>query len=416
VSIIRLAGVSKTYGLYRHGFDRVLEAITGKLRHRQVHALHPLDLSVAPGEIVGLIGKNGAGKSTLLKVVSGMIPPTTGTLEVHGKVAALLELGAGFHPDLTGRENLFLVGAAMGLDRAFLEQRFDDIVGFSEIRDFVDMPVKTYSSGMFVRLAFALATCVKPDILIIDEALSVGDGAFARKSFNRIMEFRDAGVTILFCSHSLYQVEALCSRAVWLKGGRLHMDGEPHRVVARYNAWLNAPKGQEPDAADAELAEPAQEAVPGVRAGAGVAQFRKLEVLAGGQPLDQAKIRSRATDLTVDAVIASDPQLPAPTFGVVFRDLEGRPIASAGSKNDGVILKRDGDGITRVRLSFPELPLLKGSYYLDAYVLCEKALHVYDAVKGAIRLEVEQEGLEQGVVALARHWAPLGPHRPDARF
>ncbi len=401
--MIHLEGVGKTYGLYRHGFDRVLEALTGRLRHQEIVALHPMDIHVGEGEIVGLVGKNGAGKSTLLKLVSGMLRPTVGDMRIRGKVAPLLELGAGFHPDMTGRENLYLVGAAMGLDKTFIRSIFDDIVGFAEIGHFIDMPVKTYSSGMFVRLAFSLATCVRPNILIIDEALSVGDGGFARRSFDRIMKFRDAGVTILFCSHSMYQVEALCKRVVWLKEGHLVMDGDSQTVVARYNEWLN---GAEQGANTGKVAaESSSAGVTAVRAGSQMAQLRQLDVSVDGNIGESLQLQCNRSDLRISAVIASDPELPEPTFAVAFREGDGRIIASAGSSNDGVSLKRDSRGISSVDLNFPRIALLKGRYYLDVYVLCEKAVHAYDAVENVITLEVSQDGLEQGVVSLRREWS-----------
>ncbi len=403
--MIHLQGLGKTYGLYRHGFDRLLEAFTGRRRHQEVVALHPLDLHVGQGEIVGLIGKNGAGKSTLLKLVSGMIQPSSGSIEVNGKVVPLLELGTGFHPEMTGHDNLFMAGAAMGLDRAFIEAEYDNIVNFSEIGHFIHMPVKTYSSGMFVRLAFSLATCVHPDILIIDEALSVGDGAFARKSFDRIMSFRDAGVTILFCSHSLYQVEVLCDRVAWMKDGKLVMDGDAAEVVSRYNEWLNGVDN---------AAQPQHEQTPRiaegvlpVAAGSGQVTLRRLEALADGVPGTDLKLKSKQSELRLRAVFASDPNLPVPSFAMAIKDMEGRMLASAGTRNDGLQVSRDETGIASVELVFPRIPLLKGRYTLDVYLLCENGLHLYEAAEGGIMFEVTQEGLEQGVVSLHREWVGL---------
>lgn len=207
---------------------------------REFWALRGVDLEVSRGEVLGLVGRNGAGKSTLLQMVCGTLTPTEGELQVNGRVAALLELGAGFNPEFSGVENVYLNAALMGLNRAQVNERLDGILEFADIGEFVHQPVKTYSSGMFVRLAFAVATSVEPEILVIDEALSVGDGAFARKSFDRIMALRDSGVTIVFCSHSMYQVEALCERAIWLEGGQLKMIGQAAAVTSAYGITLNA--------------------------------------------------------------------------------------------------------------------------------------------------------------------------------
>jgi lipopolysaccharide transport system ATP-binding protein len=205
-------------------------------------------------------GHNGAGKSTLLQILSGTLSPSTGDLQVNGRVAALLELGAGFNPEFTGRENLLLNGPLLGLSRAQLAERLQDIIDFSGIGDFIEQPVKTYSSGMFVRLAFSLATSVDPDILVIDEALSVGDGEFSRKSFDRILALRDAGTTILFCSHSMYQIESLCSRALWLDHGRARQFGRPAVVATAYQEHLDT------------LAAPGRRGSPGRPAGGDVAR------------------------------------------------------------------------------------------------------------------------------------------------
>jgi lipopolysaccharide transport system ATP-binding protein len=219
--VIQAKHLGKCYRLFERPQDRLKQFFSPahKKHYREFWALSGVDLEVGQGEVVGIIGRNGSGKSTLLQLVCGTLSPTEGEINVHGRVAALLELGAGFNPEFSGRENVFLNGAILGVSRAEMEARFDEIVAFSGIGDFIDQPVKTYSSGMYVRLAFAVAVHIDPDILIIDEALSVGDGAFARKSFERIMALKEKGATILFCSHSMYQVEVLCQKALWLDAG-----------------------------------------------------------------------------------------------------------------------------------------------------------------------------------------------------
>ena len=243
---IEARGLGKCYSLYEREGDRLKQLLWGRWRSadkpyfRSFWALRGVDFSIAPGEVVGIVGRNGAGKSTLLQMVCGTLQPSTGALTVRGRVAALLELGAGFNLDFSGLENIYMNAAILGLSRAQVDQRLEEILDFADIGDFIRQPVKTYSSGMFMRLAFAVATSVEPDVLVIDEALSVGDGAFARKSFDRIMALKDAGKTILFCSHSMYQIEALCARALWIDAGALRMAGSAADVCSAYQASLNA--------------------------------------------------------------------------------------------------------------------------------------------------------------------------------
>jgi len=218
--------------------------------------LRDITFTLAPGEALGIVGQNGAGKSTLLQLIAGTLTPTTGTLRYHGRIAALLELGAGFHPEFTGRENARLAAALMGLTAEEIDARLPAIFAFADIGDALDRPVKTYSSGMFVRLAFAVATAVEPDILIIDEALAVGDGAFAKKSFARIQQLKDQGATVLFVSHALYQVERFCTRALWLDQGQIRQIGDTRVVLEHYQAWLDQQEKRDEIAPQSPVAPP----------------------------------------------------------------------------------------------------------------------------------------------------------------
>ncbi len=241
---IRIRGVSKVFPVYRQPHHRLLQLLDPRRDgrwHRDFHALQPLDLDIRRGETVGIVGRNGSGKSTLLQLICGTLAPTTGEVAVAGRIAALLELGAGFNPEFTGRENVYMYGAVLGLGRAELDSRFDGIAAFADIGEFMDQPVKTYSSGMYVRLAFAVASNVEPDILVVDEALAVGDEAFQRKCFARIDQIRDGGATVLFVSHSAGTVVDLCDRAVLLDHGELLAQGTPRNIVSRYQKLLYAP-------------------------------------------------------------------------------------------------------------------------------------------------------------------------------
>jgi len=236
--VIRLEKVSVQYRVPEERIGTFKE-YSIRLLQRRIHfnkfwALEDIDLSVCRGEVFGLIGRNGAGKSTLLKVISRILRPTRGRTVLYGKVAPLIELGAGFHPELTGKENVFLNGALLGYSRREMEACFDQIVDFAELHQFIDAPIRTYSSGMYARLGFAVATAHIPDILLVDEILSVGDEAFQNKCLDRIAEFRQEGSTIIYVSHSMAQVAKMCQRVGWLDHGRMQMIGDPKTVIEAY--------------------------------------------------------------------------------------------------------------------------------------------------------------------------------------
>ena len=214
--------------------EYVIQLVQGKLKHRSFSALEDVNLEVKQGEIFGILGRNGAGKSTLLKVISRVLIPAKGRVWVNGNISPLLQLGAGFHPELTGRENIYLNATLLGHARSEVDEKLEDIISFAEIGDFIEAPLRTYSSGMQARLGFAVATAWKPDILILDEVLSVGDVAFKQKSFDRMIQFRNSGATVLMVSHSIGQVRDLCQRAMWLDHGKIQAIGPSEQVCTMY--------------------------------------------------------------------------------------------------------------------------------------------------------------------------------------
>ncbi|MGG0814137.1 ABC transporter ATP-binding protein [Paenibacillus alvei] len=237
---IEVENLCKIYKLYDKPMDRLKESLIplNKKRHKEFYALNSINFKVRQGETIGIIGKNGSGKSTLLKIITGIVSPTNGSVKVKGKISALLELGAGFNPELTGVENIYLNGSLMGYDKKDIDEKLNDILDFADIGDFVYQPVKTYSSGMFVRLAFALAINVDPDILIVDEALSVGDVRFQQKCYRKINEFKQKG-TVLFVSHDTGAVTNFCERVVWLNEGEVLKEGTPDDILEDYHAFMN---------------------------------------------------------------------------------------------------------------------------------------------------------------------------------
>ncbi len=249
-SAILVEDVTKRFALFNRPEDRLKQMIVPRLQRlvraepshyfREFSAVKNVSLTIGKGETIGIIGRNGSGKSTLLQMIVGTLAPTSGSVKVNGRIAALLELGAGFNPEFTGRENVYVNGAILGFSRAEMDERFEAIAAFAGIGEFIERPVKTYSSGMFVRLAFAVSTAVEPDILVVDEALSVGDEAFQRKCFARIEAIKERGGTILFVSHGAQTIVQLCDRAVLLDAGEKILEGEPKLVVGQYQRLVNA--------------------------------------------------------------------------------------------------------------------------------------------------------------------------------
>ena len=387
--------LGKTFQLYDRPIDRLKQMLArnDKRYYREFAALHDVSFELRKGEVLGLVGRNGAGKSTLLQLICGTLSPSSGRVAVHGRIAALLELGAGFNPDFTGRENIYLNASILGLSKAEIDARYDEIVDFSGISDFIHQPVKTYSSGMYVRLAFSIATSVDPDILVIDEALSVGDGAFARKSFDRIMTLKERGATILFCSHSMYQIEALCTRAVWLEKGAVQQMGNPASVVAKYQSFLDR------DAVQSSAQTRSGPAAPQGHARILGVQSRVDEVV--GTSLE---VRSGQQTLGVAVGFASDPELPPPVVAVTLNGPDGRILASSSTHSDGLLLARDAGGRGTATIEFPKIPLLKGEYFVWVYLLSENGIHIYDTASNVATLHFSQETLEQGLVSLAHQW------------
>ena len=409
---IRAEALSKCYLLYDRPQDRLKQMLwRGRRRYyREFWALREMGFEIPRGEVFGVIGRNGAGKSTLLQIVCGTLAPSGGTLAVHGRVAALLELGAGFNPEFTGRENVFLAASILGLSTAEIEARFGQIVDFSGIGDFIEQPVKTYSSGMYVRLAFSVATSVDPDILVVDEALAVGDGEFARKSFDRIMAMKHKGTTILFCSHSLYQVEAFCDRVLWLDQGRLVMLGAPQEVVRRYTAFLLGGGALANEAKPATAAAPSSQ-LPATTP-AGHAHFTRVAVALDGKQGRHLLARPGENTLTVNLQFESDPSLPPPVVGVTLDYGSLLAVTCAVSRSDGIMIERDALGRGEATLTFPRLALRKGEYLVGVYLACENALHIYDSALGVATLAVNDSLPEPGFVNLPHSWRSSPGHAP----
>ncbi len=394
-----LRDVSKVYRLYAKPVDRMKELLLRRPFHREFWALKDIGFTLKRSETFGVIGENGAGKSTLLKIIAGTILPTSGSVEVKGKVSALLELGAAFHPDLSGRENVFMQAAILGLSQREIEERYKDIVEFSELDEAtMERPVKTYSSGMFVRLGFAIATCVSPEVLVVDEALSVGDIHFQKKSLDRIMGFRKAGKTILFCSHNMYQVRSLCQRALWLKEGQMQAFGPTEDVVAEYEAYQ---RKKEKEAGEEEgsisIVEP--EAKPATQA----PPVKIIDIYIVDSKGNRCnRLISHEDFVIVIEVQVLEPDRPFHLGAVIQRD-DGINVFVTTTKQQGYdpVVGRE---VVTAHLSLPQLALLSGDYSLFIYVLDDHGIQVLDMAEGVYPFSIRAATSEMGIVALKHKW------------
>lgn len=317
---IRVSGLGKAYRQYQNRWSRLIEWALPFLgpRHQLKWVLQDINFQVEPGEAVGIIGINGAGKSTLLKMITGTTQPTTGSVEITGRVAALLELGMGFHPDFTGRQNVYMSGQLLGLGAEEIAALMPEIEAFAEIGDYIDQPVRVYSSGMQMRLAFSVATARRPDLLIVDEALSVGDAYFQHKSFDRIREFRKAGTTLLIVSHDKSSIQALCDRAILLNAGALAMAGEPEAVMDYYNAML----------AERENQTVRQEKLAGgkTQTVSGTGEAKVIDVALYNEKGDVIEALSVGQSVRLKIVVRADSFVPELVLGYMFKDRLGQPV------------------------------------------------------------------------------------------
>jgi lipopolysaccharide transport system ATP-binding protein len=404
-SAIEIDRLSKRYTLGATGGPGMLrEAVVGLLRRRprapasHLWALRDVSLDVKPGEVLGVVGRNGSGKSTLLKILSRITRPTTGSARVRGRVASLLEVGTGFHEELSGRENVYLSGAILGMPRKRIAARFDEIVDFAGVAAFIDTPIKRYSSGMLMRLGFAVAAHLESDVLLVDEVIAVGDAEFQRKCLETMGDLGGVGRTVLFVSHNLAAVENLCTRAVWLDGGVLRHDGAPRDVIQRYMASFPDARGGEVDL-DAIRA----------RRGTGEVRFTRIEIL------DAAR-RPAATVASGDSVVIRlhyrpTQRIDKPVFGLEIATSLGTLVAQIHTYNSGVDLPSIGPEPGYVDVELPELNLAPGRYYLSVS-LASLGYVFYDVVDHCAIVDVQPSsryglnlGLKGGaVLALRCRW------------
>jgi ABC-type polysaccharide/polyol phosphate transport system ATPase subunit len=382
---ISLKGIGKKYRIASSKSLRLREILSfGKKQHSQdFWALQDIDLEVQPGTTLGILGRNGAGKSTMLQIISGVLQPTTGTVEVNGRLTAIFGLGSGFNPEFTGRENAMMNGLILGMDRREMLDRFEEIEAFADIGDFIDHPVRTYSSGMKSRLGFAVAVNVEPDILVIDEALAAGDAAFKKKALQRMYELRDSGTTVLFVSHSMGMVSRFCTDAVLLHRGHMIASGTPDEIVSEYRDVLEKAQGQKGGTKNTErdrqldytIAHEDEDDMPDAPSGAGSRESLRatgeVEILGvelldeNREPADQI---SSGSDLTVRVRARYAQAVQQSSFGVVLRDRSGTLLFATSTDSENVSLGARSEGeVVTVDFTFG-IPLAPGGYGVETTV------------------------------------------------
>jgi lipopolysaccharide transport system ATP-binding protein len=403
--LLRLEGIGKDYArsTNRSGHFRLLyELLRGIPPSDHFRALDDISFSLEPGASLGLIGENGAGKSTLLKIIAGVIPPTRGRLVVNGRISALLELGSGFHPEYTGLDNIRLAGSLAGLSDRDLRAKRDQIIDFADIGEHIHQPIKTYSSGMIVRLGFAIATAVKPEILITDEVLAVGDESFQKKCVAWQEEYLNAGGTLLLCSHSMYHVQKLCRHALWMLHGAMHRYGPASDVTTEYLVYHE------------EKATLERKRHPHYLAGdIGTYAVTQLELASSSKTNGSALHRHRMGDkLTVSGELHSpDGRAPGVSIGIVR--IDGTPVYGVVSEADRYQPVRLDSHRFGFCLQFPELPLLPGKYSVRAHALDPEGMRLFDTVERD--LFIEGATRELGLCRLEHKWGSEEAGQPELR-
>jgi len=404
---VRVSGVTKLYRRYgrRHTVGTLKSALLSGAGRRAlspdavVPALTDLSFEIAPGEMVGVVGRNGSGKSTLLKLLAGIVRPTSGSVAVRGRLAALLELGAGFHPEISGRDNIEINGLLLGLSRRQIAERFDAIVRFAELEEFLDAPLKTYSSGMAVRLGFSIAAHSDPEVLLVDEVLAVGDEAFSHRCLEKFAEFQRAGKTIVVVSHDLALVAERCRRAIWLDGGRLAADGPARETVALYRERVAQEEGGRRLEAAREGQGSPSEPLP-LRIGSGQASVEEVRLLDGaGNPAGRI---SSGEPAALEMRVRAAAPLSDFVFGFAVSTVSGASVFGVNTDIDG-LRPAEFAGQGRVTLEIPALALAPGVYSVDAAAHARDGAP-YDFRRDVLRFEITADRAVAGVWNPLRRW------------
>lgn len=387
--LLEVEGVAKRYPRVHRRADRlrsIWDAMLGRPYRTFANVLEDISFTLKRGESLALIGENGAGKSTLLRMICGIAEPSSGRVRLHGTVAPLLELGAGFHPDYSGRDNIRMNALLLGMSAADIEAKVQQVIDFAELGDYIDEPVKHYSSGMKVRLGFAVVASARPDLLITDEVLAVGDESFQKKCVAWIEQYLRDGGTLLLVSHGMYHVQKLCKHALWLHHGRIEAYGDVFDVSQRYLAW------HERKAANRRVEE---------RAAMASGDYAVVAVALNGQTEDQAPALAMQSMLDLDVSVHSADARP-PVLAVGIKRHDGTPVYGTSSELDGIAPIRLGERQFRFSIRFPELSLLPGTYIVALHAMDPEAIRLFDTVERSF--VVTGRSREVGLIRLRHEW------------
>ncbi|MBV7389854.1 MULTISPECIES: ABC transporter ATP-binding protein [Enterococcus] len=394
-AVIEINHLTKKYDMYKKPVDRLKEALS--IRHKSYHevfyALNDVNVKVDQGEMIGFIGENGSGKSTILKIITGVLTPTDGEINIRGNIAALLELGSGFNQEYTGYENIFLNGMVLGYSREEMADKVDDIINFADIGDHLYQPVKTYSSGMMVRLAFAVAINVDPDILIVDEALAVGDLEFQLKCMEKFTEFRNAGKTILFVSHDVNAVRRFCDRVYWLKNGVVEAEGETMEITEEYENFLKKKSLKTVDRDSSVMEE---------FSAYDIVEVTKAELLDGElNPLEIIEQDSRVV-VKVNYTVKDD-SIKKPVLGVAIRTVDNQYVCGLNTLLDEESIPWE-KGENVFYLDYQKMALLGGEYYFDVAIFEENATVPLVYKTRYLTMFITGKYVGEGIVVLDHKW------------
>jgi len=408
--------LTKVFRIYSNPRDRLKELLSPgrKTRHSEQLALDHLSFTVRAGESIGIIGDNGSGKTTLLRILAGILRPTSGSLTSRGRISALLNLGVGFNPELTGRENIFFQGMLFGVSRPELEKRFPDIISFSELENFLDRPLKNYSTGMLARLGFSVAVNLDPDILMIDEVLAVGDNYFQARCLQRIKEFKATGKTIIFVSHALGTVRSVCERVFWLQEGRFAAQGESWETINQYLDYLRAREGKKQEETAPDSSSTGSPAPPGFlpaedprRSGSREAEIIRVQIL-DEQEKEKTSFHPEES-LTIRLHYHAHQLIERPDFGVAIYRNDGILVYGTSSIKDGIIINHIS-GKDFIDFHLPRLQFLSGSYEVTAAIFDEQNIYKYDYHTCLYTFSVKNPIRDEGIVRVYHQWRHTPSH------
>ncbi len=391
--VVAVQNISLAYRQYSSPKEALLEWLFKSKRHQTFYALKDISFKLEKGESLGIIGNNGAGKSSLLKLLAGNLHATSGKLQLHGTHSAILELGTAFHPDFSGLENAKMGLRLLGIDKQQIPHYLQQVIDFSELGDFIYQAVKTYSSGMTVRLAFAIAVVIQPDILIVDEALSVGDQYFQKKSLDKMRDILNQQATLIFCSHNLYQIKEMCTQAIWLDQGKIRLHGEVNQVVDAYQDEL---RGISSNAAATTATHFINKP----------AYINDIKLEGGSREDDKIIFRTGETFSVFTDIIAQDIPQNDIHLGLVIRRNDDIQCYGISTLHDNIPLQKQSNGHYTIRFIIEQLPLLSGDYCLEAWLIDASGIHIYDSRERCCYFTVRQKSQQQGIgmVQLEHRW------------